>query len=131
MTRRDLYADHDDHVWLDSAAGPVMRPYAVTRGRTHTHSDRFNLLTFITAVPDADPTGAQLLPEHRAILIRASEPVSVAELASHLDLALGVVRFLLGDLVNAGLITTRDSTDGAQQLDTHVLKAVINGLRAL
>lgn len=131
MTHRDELSDHDDHVWLDSAAGPVVRPYAVTRGGTNTHGNRFSLLTFVTAVPGSNLTGAQLLPEHRAIMNRASEPVSVAELASHLDLALGVVRFLLGDLAAAGLITTHDSTNGARQLDSHVLKAVINGLRAL
>jgi hypothetical protein len=131
MTFPDRFEQPDEAVHLDSDAGPVVRPYAVTRGSQQASHDRFDLLTFITANPTVNLASGRLLPEHRAILARSGEPISVAELASHLNLPLGVVRLLLGDLLDGGLISARDSTAGASQPDGHLLKAVINGLRAL
>jgi hypothetical protein len=123
-----------DHDWMDSDAGPVVRPYAVTGGRARPAVGAFDLVAFV--VSRADGSGEQnLLPEQRAILVRTSEPVSVAELASHLDLALGVVRVLLGDLLQLGLIEMHepeyDQSVGPQRPDDRILKAVVNGLRAL
>jgi Protein of unknown function (DUF742) len=120
----------DQHDWLDSDAGPVVRPYAVTGGRGRPSVGGFDLLAFVvTAVDDVDELYLQ--PEHRAILARAAEPISVAELASYLDLALGVVRVLLGDLLQQGFIRMHDHGIGAKRPDDHVLKAVLHGLRAL
>ncbi len=130
MTSPDEPAAVDRHIWLDSDAGPVVRPYAVTRGRSRPQVGEFDLLTFVVATPGGQPP-ATLPPEQRSILARASEPVSVAELASHLDLALGVVRVLLGDLVQDGLIRIHTPAAGAKQPTEHLLEAVINGLRAL
>jgi hypothetical protein len=118
----------DDHDWLDSEAGPVVRPYAVTGGRVDD-SAAFDLLAHVSTVADAS-TGLFLLPEHQAILDHARTPVSVAELAAHLDLALGVVRVLLGDLLQQRLISINEP-DGARKPDERVLKAVIDGLRTL
>ena len=119
-----------DHDWLDSDAGPVVRPYAVTGGRARPSAGQFDLLAFVQAA--ADPAlGLFLQPEHRAILERTREPITVAELASHLDLAVGVVRVLLGDLLQQRLITMNEPDLGANKPDERVLKAVINGLRSL
>jgi hypothetical protein len=118
------------HAWLDADAGPVVRPYTVTGGRSRPTVGGFDLLAFVvrrrTAIDELN-----LQPEHRAILARAAQPVSVAELASHLDLALGVVRVLLGDLLQHRLISMHEPGAGAQRPDDRVLKAVINGLRSL
>jgi predicted Rossmann fold nucleotide-binding protein DprA/Smf involved in DNA uptake len=124
-----------DHDWLDSDAGPVVRPYAVTGGRAKPAVGGFDLVAFVVSRVDGSAE-MHLLPEQRAILARTREPVSVAELASHLDLALGVVRVLLGDLVQQGLIEMHEpeydqSVVGPQRPDDRILKAVVNGLRAL
>ncbi|MBT8225524.1 MAG: DUF742 domain-containing protein [Dactylosporangium sp.] len=124
-------ASSDDPLWLDSAAGPIVRPYAVTRGRPRADAPELDMLAFVTALPGANATSAALLPEHRAILTRSWEPIAVAELASHLDLALGVVRLLLGDLVDGGFVSIQDPASVANRPDSHVLKAVINGLRTI
>jgi hypothetical protein len=55
----------------------------------------------------------------------------VVELASKLDLSVGVVRVLLGDLRSAGLISLYEPPAASQPHDVDVLKAVVNGLRAL
>ena len=116
-----------EHDWLDADAGPVVRPYAVTGRRSK--ATPIDLVAFVQAVRDTS-TGMFLRPEHVAILDRAKSPVTVAELAGHLDLALGVVRVLLDDLLQQRLITIKEP-DGAGRPDERVLKAVINGLRAL
>ena len=117
----------DEHDWLDAEAGPVVRPYAVAAGRGSGRT--IDLVAFVKAVPDIS-SGMFLLPEHLAILDRAKTPVTVAELSGHLDLAVGVVRVLLDDLLQQRLISINEP-DGAGRPDERVLKAVINGLRAL
>jgi hypothetical protein len=119
------------HDWLDNDAGPVVRPYAMTQGRVAPTGGEFDLVAFVVAtMPDAPPS-PHLLPEHHAIIAASWEPISVVELASKLDLAIGVVRVLLGDLRSAGLISLYEPPAASQPHDVDVLKAVVNGLRAL
>lgn len=117
--------------WTDDDAGPVVRPYTLSGGRTQP-GGRFDVLAFVVAnvFPDSRPP-ARLQPEHHAILGAVQKPTSVAELASELDLALGVLRVLLGDLVAEDLVVVHEPTDGANRPVENVLEAVINGLRAL
>jgi hypothetical protein len=119
------------HDWLDHDAGPVVRPYAMTQGRVAPSDGAFDLVAFVVATASDLPTAAQLLPEHRAIVDACWEPISVVELASKLDLSIGVVRVLLGDLRSAGLISLYEPPAATQPHDVDVLKAVVNGLRAL
>jgi hypothetical protein len=119
------------HDWLDHDAGPVVRPYAMTQGRVAPEGGEFDLVAFVVATTGGDPTGAALQPEHHAIVAAAWEPISVVELASGLDLSIGVVRVLLGDLRSAGLISLYEPPAASQPHDVDVLKAVVNGLRAL
>ena len=39
----------NDERWLDAAAGPVVRPYAVTQGRTRHSGEAFDLVATVTA----------------------------------------------------------------------------------
>jgi hypothetical protein len=117
--------------WLDGEAGPVVRPYAVTQGRVPASGAGYDLVAFVVATLPSMPTAPHLQPEHHAIVAAAWEPVSVAELASRLDLAVGVIRVLLGDLRSAGLISLYEPPAASQPHDVNVLKAVVNGLRAL
>ena len=117
---------------MDADAGPVVRPYAVTGGRARPIAGGFDLVAFVVATLDsADANLMHLQPEHRYLLANSGEPTSVAELASSVDLAVGVVRVLLGDLLHEGLIEMYEPGAAARRPDEHVLKAVINGLRSL
>jgi hypothetical protein len=122
------------HDWLDEEAGPVVRPYTMTGGRVEPVAGGFDLVAFVVAMPHAgagwDPY-RRLQPEHQMIIEMASEPISVAELSAHLDLALGVVRVLLGDLLSAGLIEMYEPPASGQLPGENVLKAVVDGLRTL
>ncbi|HEU5108556.1 MAG TPA: DUF742 domain-containing protein [Micromonosporaceae bacterium] len=119
------------HDWLDREAGPVVRPYAMTGGRVPPVAGGFDLVAFVVARPYDGPLPVHLQPEHRAILDATRHPMSVAEIAAHLDLALGVVRVLLGDLLAERLIAMHEPDDTAGLPDENILKAVVNGLRAL
>jgi len=119
------------HDWLDQDAGPVVRPYAMTGGRVAPSGDEFDLVAFVVAATPELPPLPHLLPEHHGIMGATWEPISVVELASKLDLSIGVVRVLLGDLRSAGLISLYEPPAASQPHDVDVLKAVVNGLRAL
>lgn len=126
-------APEGQHDWLDDDAGPVVRPYTLTGGRVRPVTGGFDLMAFVLAAPGAasSPDAAHLQPEHRAILARSEDPVSVAELAASLNLVVGVVRVLLGDLLAAGLIAMHEPSTAAHFPEDDVLQAVVNGLRAL
>jgi hypothetical protein len=128
MPAEPLRTPHD---WLDREAGPVVRPYAVIQGRVAPSSSEFDLVAFVVANVRDVPPSPQLQPEHHAIIVASWEPMSVVELASKLDLSIGVVRVLLSDLRSAGLISLSEPPASSQGHDLDVLKAVVNGLRAL
>ncbi|WP_155054503.1 DUF742 domain-containing protein [Streptomyces blattellae] len=121
--------------WFDDEAGPVVRPYAMTRGRTsHAGQHRLDLIAVVVTEPHADDSEADqaLSPEHVDIVgLCRDAPQSVAELASELDLPIGVVRVLIGDLVDEELVHVNRPVPPAELPDESVLRDVINGLRAL
>ncbi|MFE0465032.1 DUF742 domain-containing protein [Kitasatospora sp. NPDC058965] len=123
--------------WYDDEAGPVVRLFSMTRGRTRPANDGyFDLISMISAksAADRDPELPEpvLDPEHRAILdLCADGPLSVAELGSYTDLPVSVVRVLLGDLDDAELIDVTRPVPLAELPDERLLREVINGLRAL
>ncbi|MFG2115728.1 DUF742 domain-containing protein [Streptomyces sp. NPDC048718] len=122
--------------WFDAEAGPLVRPYAMTGGRTEPGpSDvRFDLIALVAAEdhPPDRADEALLGPEHRILLqLCRDERQSVAELSADADLPVGVVRVLLGDLLEAGLVKVGRPVPPAQLPDERILREVINGLRAL
>ncbi|MFF5259010.1 DUF742 domain-containing protein [Actinomadura viridis] len=128
--------------WFDDAAGPIVRPYALTRGRTEYDADVLDMVALIvTEEPagGAEGTGGAghgpgdwaPEPEHETILELCRTPLSVVEIASEMELALGVVRVLLGDLLDHSLVRVRRPAPVAQFPSERVLKEVIDGIRAL
>ncbi len=122
-----------DDMWLDKEAGPVVRPYAMTHGRTRPSTGQFDLISLVVAIRPVSAVGAGLGlgPEHRGIIGLCQQALSVAEIAAHLDLPVGIVRGLLGDLLDRGLILLREPVPASELPNEHVFQAVINGLRSL
>ncbi|MFE9684904.1 DUF742 domain-containing protein [Streptomyces sp. NPDC002701] len=121
--------------WFDDEAGPVVRPYAMTRGRTTSPGQhRLDLIAVVVAEQHAQDPEADnsLSPEHVDIVeLCRDAPQSVAELAAELDLPIGVVRVLIGDLVEDELVRVRRPVPPAELPDESILRDVISGLRAL
>ncbi|WP_299541283.1 DUF742 domain-containing protein [uncultured Streptomyces sp.] len=128
-------ADAPPSRWYDADAGPVVRPYAMTRGRTGSATrHRLDLIALVVPEPAADDPGRDqmLSPEHVEIVeLCHPMPQSIAELAAGLDLPVGVVRVLVGDLVEEELVHVTRPVPPAELPDVNILREVINGLRAL
>jgi hypothetical protein len=108
--------------WLDEEAGAVVRPYALTRGRTRPAGGKLDLIALITAVRDVQVSEFGLGPEHRALLRICRRPTSVADLAADVDLPVGVIRILLGDLRERGLINVHNPIPAARLPDRRILQ---------
>ena len=122
-----------DEKWIDRDSGPVVRPYAVTGGRTEPADGE--VLDLIAVVVVMHGTGAHevagLSPEHRRILAMCERPVTVADVAAETGLPLGVVRVLLADLIQQVKISVLPLRRADEQPSADLLKEVLHGLRAL
>ncbi|MFJ1744777.1 DUF742 domain-containing protein [Streptomyces sp. NPDC088116] len=114
------------------AHNPLVRPYAMTGGRTRP---RYQLAIEALVSTTADPSQLQgQLPEHQRICQLCFEIKSVAEISALLSIPLGVARILVADLAEAGLVAIHqpggDETVGGQP-DVTLLERVLSGLRKL
>jgi Protein of unknown function (DUF742) len=119
--------------WMDRSAGPVVRPYALTGGRTgQTDGQVLDLIAIVVAQQSARGTNSMdLTPEDRMIMGLCQRPVTVTDVASRTRLPLGVVRVLLADLIKRGRISVLPANRSEDQPSTELLKEVLHGLRAL
>jgi hypothetical protein len=117
--------------WLDSEAGPVVRPYALIGGRTRHAGEKFDLVATVRVTRKAMSEPVRLGPEQMSVLSLAQRPTTVADIASGLNLPLGVVRILLADLRDLGYILIRSPAAKQPRPNGHILREVLNGLRAL
>ncbi|MQS14133.1 DUF742 domain-containing protein [Streptomyces kaniharaensis] len=112
-------------------SGPLIRPFAMTGGRTRP---RYELALEALVSADVDPQRlATLLPEHQRICTLCTEVKSVAEVSALLSLPLGVARILVADLAEAGLVAIHQPASGesGNQPDVTLLERVLSGLRKL
>jgi hypothetical protein len=119
--------------WVDGNAGPVVRPYALTGGRTEPiDGTALDLIAIIVATdPAARLNDVDLSPEDRRILRLCGKPVTVTDIAAATSLPLGVVRVLLADLILRGRVSVMARRSRDEQPSTDLLKEVLHGLRAL
>ena len=125
--------------WLDRDAGPVVRPYAMTKGRTEPASGAYiGLIDVVAAVahpllptsPSPFFADARLNHEHRRVLSRCRQPITVVDLASDIDLPVGVVRVLLSDLSQYGALRVV-ATSREPVSHERLLRDVLDALQAL
>jgi hypothetical protein len=110
----------------------LVRPYAMTGGRTRP---RYQLAieALVSTTADAERLRGQL-PEHQRICVLCREVKSVAEISALLTIPLGVVRILVADLAEAGLVAIHQpggDTSAGGQPDVTLLERVLSGLRKL
>ncbi|WP_062986027.1 DUF742 domain-containing protein [Nocardia anaemiae] len=117
------------HSWFDDAAGPLVRPFAVTRGRTRSSRADLEVSTQVMTVCAASPSQG-MDPEHREILQLCAKPQAVAEVSARLQLPLMVTKILISDLIVYGCLVFRPSVPQASA-DIDTLRAVLNGIRKL
>ena len=127
MTGHDGFGDR----WFDREAGPVVRPYALTKGRTlPSGGASFGLIDVVVATNERPSASFRPGPEHRRILNMCRRPTPIVDLTSEIDLPLGVVRVLLGDLTSEGMLRVL-SSQKQQVTDQRLLRMVLDGLESL
>jgi predicted ArsR family transcriptional regulator len=90
----------------------------------------FDVISMAYAVTTAAPVTTELEPEHFAVHQLCARPMSVADLAARLELPLAVIRVLLTDLREQGMIKTRQPRPEGPT-DIRLLRQVADGLRRL
>jgi hypothetical protein len=120
----------DPDWWFDEAAGPLIRPYAMTRGRTRPGAPNLNLVTQIRAAR-ARSDLSQLTPEHQEIVELCYRPLSVAEIAAYLNVPLVVAKILISDLLELGDVVAGAPFQTSNIVDTKFLQAVLDGIRRI
>jgi hypothetical protein len=116
--------------WIDEADGSLVRPYAMTGGRTRSDTLGLDLITLVVAMHQA--TDIDVEPEYERIMVACQFPTSVVEVAAKVDLPLQVVKVLLSDLINQRLIIFRSPVAPTNEPPSqHVLQAVLDGIRKL
>jgi hypothetical protein len=114
----------------DTPAPRVVRHFTLTAGRTHTDVEipleaTIRRLSLVDATPA--PGGV-----HGRVL-EVCDSTSLAEVSAHLSIPIGVVRVLVGDLVEQGhlrvqaTITTDSTLDERREL----IERTLRGLRSL
>jgi hypothetical protein len=127
VTSHDGFGDR----WFDREAGPVVRPYALTKGRTlPSGGASFGLIDVVVATNERPSASFRPGPEHRRILYMCRRPTPIVDLTSEIDLPLGVVRVLLGDLTSEGMLRVL-SSQRQQVTDQRLLRMVLDGLESL
>lgn len=105
----------------------LVRPYIMTGGRTRAQRRDLRIETLLQA--NADNIPAYLPEEQQAVLEQCYQAVSVAEVAAHLRLVVGVVMILADDLISAGLLDVHH-TDPVE-IELSMLTKMIERVRAI
>lgn len=117
--------------WVGADAGPVVRPYAVTRGRTRPRGLVIDLVTILVATGRTPADRVWLSREQRLLLELCRRPSTPADLASETDLPFRVVQILLEDLYQYGLIEEMPQAAQTERPDPRILMRVLDELRRL
>jgi hypothetical protein len=107
-----------------------VRPYFLTGGRARPVDTTLHIETQVLTTWDGRTGIDRLNYEHRDIISLCMRPVSVAEIAAHLRLHLGVARVIVADLVALGYLVVRQAEMAPEQ-EVHIIERVIRGLTAI
>lgn len=87
----------DAEILYDDAAGPLVRPFVATGGRTEASTD-LDILALVCTTGKYRPT--QVEAYLGEVLLLCQQAVSIAELSAHLHLPAQIVRVLVSDLID-------------------------------
>src|SRR6201995_6156446 len=122
--------DSQPYRMTENTGSSLVRPYAVTGGRT---KPRYQLA--IEAMVAASHYEARdlsvLSPECQPILGFCRDWRSVAEISAVLRMPLGVARVLIADMAMEGLVRVHQIDHAQGRPDINLLERVLSGLRKL
>jgi hypothetical protein len=113
----------------DATVARVVRPYTLTGGRT---APKVELPVEATLRREAsgagDPSDANLVR-----ILEVCDKRSVAEVSAHVHMPIGVVRVLLGDLIEQGHVRVQATltAESSQDERRELIERTLRGLRTL
>ncbi len=109
----------------------LVRPYTLTGGRSANQWTELRIEALVTTV-SASHAHLSLSPEQRTIAHLCRHQLqSVAEISALLKLPLGVVRVLVGEMVDQGALDLYQPSHQTDRPDRALLERVLDGLRRL
>lgn len=122
----------------DEPTGALVRPYAVTGGRTRPRVE-IAIEALIETTPRGRNAGSQEMSTSHAreqqhiVSLCDGRLQSLAEISARMQLPLGVARVLVADMAAEGLVAIYEpaSLDGNDAVGTELLERVLSGLRRL
>ncbi|WP_332888646.1 DUF742 domain-containing protein [Actinokineospora bangkokensis] len=122
---------HGFHDPAPHETGSLVRPYTKTGGRTRSDYD-LAIEALVSTSERGRVPDAAVRPEHRSICGLCLDTRSVAEVAAHLRLPLGVARVLIGDMAGMGLVSIHQSgMVVGDRPSIEFMERVLSGLRRL
>ena len=120
----------------DEPTGALVRPYAVTRGRTRPKLEIALEALVETTVRGRSTGTGRGGSEHQyiAAMCDGGRVQSLAEIAARMQLPLGVARVIVADMAHDGLVAVYEPTsleDENDAVGTELLERVLSGLRRL
>ena len=126
----DDFGVHDIAYGFPDQSTSMVRPYAVTGGRTKP-SYQLQIEAMVSASHYEARDLSVLSPECQSILGYCRDWRSVAEISAVLRMPLGVARVLIGDMAMEGLVRVHQADHGQGRPDLNLLERVLSGLRKL
>ena len=111
----------------ETSESGFIRPFVITGGRTGVRRDDLRLETLVSAAPGQQTTSRGF--EHRAVLERCVRATSIAELASDLELPVGVITVVVDDLIADRVLLVHQRQGSVVSIS--VLERLVDGVRAL
>ena len=121
----------------DEPTGALVRPYAVTRGRTRPKLEialEALVETTVRGRSGAAKGGQGSEHQYIAAMCDGGRVQSLAEIAARMQLPLGVARVIVADMASDGLVAVYEPTsleDETDAVGTELLERVLSGLRRL
>ena len=102
----------------------------MTGGRTRPTHDDLEIETLVSTISTGEQT-PKLTVEQQAIGALCRDILSIAEVSAHLNLPLGVVRVLVGDMADEHLVIVHRPAHAGDHPDLALLERVLDGLRTI
>jgi hypothetical protein len=123
----------------EEPTGALVRPYAVTGGRTRPKVE-IAIEALVETTQKGRSTGAaregasnQGREQQYIVTLCDGRLQSLAEISARMSLPLGVARVLVADMASDGMVAVYEPTsiDGNDAVGTELLERVLSGLRKL
>lgn len=113
--------------------GRIVRPYTMTGGRTEIGERAIALEALVVATAEGVRNRHRYRWESAEIITLSRKETAVIELAALLDVPIGVVKVLTGDLLDQGAVSITDppATDTEGEGYTDLLNKVLDGIKSL